>query len=249
MKPAGESKVLLACLLRGYFIVAAYNNAGLQNISFLYAIDPALTFLHGQGPGLQAARLRYARRYNCHPFFTPMFMGMLLRLEAAIAAGRLEVQALGSLTDTTANSLSAIGDSFFNGSLLVLWALASSCLLLAGLPMAAVSFTVSGFALLQILKAAGFIAGFRKGLHLLMFLRRMELIDWAEKLKAVNAVLLALFLWLALPGAEARTTDWLGAGLYLLAAGWLVGKMHKSRIIVALALLCLAVAAQIGDRF
>lgn len=249
MISAKESRVLLACLARGYFIVAAYNNVGLQNISFLYAIDPALAFLHGKGPGLHEARLRYARRYNCHPFFTPMFMGMLLRLEATIAAGRLEARLLGGLTETTANSLSAIGDSFFNGSLLVLWALASACLTLAGLPMAAVSLTVCSFALLQILKAAGFIMGFRKGLQMLMLLRRMELINWAEKLKAVNAVLLALFLWLALPGVEARTADWLGAGLYLLAAGWLIGKMHQSRIVVALGLLCLAVAAQIGDRF
>lgn len=248
MTAGKETRVLLGCLARSYFIVSAYNNVGLQNISFLYAIDPALSFLHGPGPALQAARLRYARRYNCHPFFTPLFMGMLLCLEAASAAGRVEARALDCLADTTANSLSAIGDSFFNGSLLVLWALASACLLLAAMPMAAVSFSLSAFVLLQLFKLAGFVFGFRKGMQALILLRRMELINWAEKLKSVNAVLLALFLWLALPGVNIGIAGWLGAGLYLLAAGWLIGKMHKSRIVVAMALLCLAVAAHLGDK-
>lgn len=247
MRPDREAGVFLGCLARSYFIVSACNQSGLQNIPFLYAIDPALVELHGRGASLREARLRYARNYNCHPFFTPMFLGLLLRMERAIAEGRVEPYVLNNLKDTTANTLSAIGDSFFNGSLLACWALATACLALAGMPGAAAAFTVCAFVLLQIFKAAGYVLGLRKGMGVLLLLRRLDVINWGERIKGVNAVLLALFLWLALPGAPPPA--WLGAALYLLAAGWLISKMHVPRIALALAMLACAVALHLGDFF
>ncbi|MDL2291064.1 PTS system mannose/fructose/sorbose family transporter subunit IID [Desulfovibrio sp. OttesenSCG-928-F20] len=234
------ARVFLGSFLRSYMIPAAYNHSGLQNISFLYAIEPALFFLHGSGPKLAEARLRYARNYNCHPFFTPLLLGVLLRMEIAIAEGRIEAQVLENVRETTANTLSAIGDSFFNGSLLAFWALATACLVLAGMPLAALSLTASAFFLLQIFKLATFVVGLRKGMSVFPLLRRCDLINWSEHLKAVNAVLLALFLWLALP--DAAPLRWLSAGLYLLIVGWIIGKIHVPRIFIALILLALAVA-------
>lgn len=242
-----SSSLLFSCFLRSYMVNAAYNPRGLQNIGFIFAIEPALEVLYGPGEALSEARMRYARHYNCHPFLTPMFLGVLLRLESAIAAGALQPSALDGIKDITANTLSALGDSFFSGTLLATWALVSSCLILAGLPESALWFTVQCFALLQLFKLASCILGFRKGMATLFLLRRLGLINWGDRFKCLNAGLLGLFLWLALPGASVAV--WGGAALYLLFTGWLVGKCHVPRIFVALVLLMVTVALHLTGWF
>lgn len=238
---------LLGCFFRSYFVSAAYNPRGLQNIGFIYAIEPVLAALYGPGKGLRHARMRYARNYNCHPFFTPLLLGVFLHMEAAIAAGRLEPAVQDSLKDTTANTLSAIGDSFFNGTMLNTWALTVSCLILAGLPVIALLLTLTSFLLLQVLKLATFVLGLRKGMAVLFFLGRLDLINWGERFKYVNALLLTLFLWLALPGASASA--WGGVGLYLVLSGWVVGKLHVPRVFAALILLAAAIVLHLSDIF
>jgi PTS system mannose-specific IID component len=242
-----SARLLFGCFLRSYLVKAAYNPLGLQNIGFMYAVEPALAALYDPGPRLAAARMRYASHYNCHPFFTPMLLGVFLRMETAIAEGRLDAAILEGLKDTTANTLSAIGDSFFNGSLLALWALSASCLVLGGLPGAAVSLTVCAFLLLQVFRLSSFILGIKNGMSVLLFLRRLDLINRGDKLKGVNAVLLALLLWLALPGAGPAA--WTGALLCLLLAGWAADRMHVPRIFLALVLLAFGVAMHTYDMF
>lgn len=239
--------LLFRCFLRSYMVNAAHNPCGLQNIGFIYAIDPALEFLYGSGERLAEARMRYARHHNCHPFFTPMLLGVLLRLESGIANGVLPAPTLEGLKDATANSLSSIGDSLFNATLLVTWALAASCLVLAGLPEQALWFTISSFALLQFFRLLSCALGFRMGLEALFLLRRLDLINWCDRLKYVNAVLLGLFLWLALPGAPVLL--WAGVALYLLLMLWLVGRRHIPRVFVALVLITAAVALHLTEWF
>ena len=242
-----KGSLLLGCFLRTYLVGAAYNTRGLQNIGFIFAIEPALAAMYGPGTALRDARLRYARNYNCHQFFTPMLLGVFLRMEEEIASGRLDPAVQNSVKDTTANTLSAIGDSFFNGTALNTWAIAVSCMVLAGLPLAALLLTTVLFALLQVFKLATFILALRKGMAVLFFLRRLDLINWGDRFKYVNALLLTFFLWLALPGASAPA--WGVTGTYLLLAGWVVGRLHVPRVFVALILLAVAVALHLSSLF
>lgn len=235
-----STALLFCCFLRSYMVGAAYNPRGLQNIGFLFAIEPALEALYGPGPHLREARLRYALSYNCHPFFTPMFLGVLLRMEEAIASGALEATVLANVKDTMANTLSAIGDSFFNGTLLSTWALGSACLILAGMPGLAALATLLCFLLLQVFKFITFIMGLKKGMAVLFLIRRLDLINWGDYFKSVNAALLGVLLWLALPGMAPSL--WASAVLYLLAAGWVVGRFHAPRVFLPLLLLMLTVA-------
>jgi len=242
-----SSGLLLRCFLRSYMANAAYNPRGLQNIGFIFAFEPALEFLYGPGERLAEARMRYARHHNCHPFFTPLLLRVLMRLEVGIANGVLPASALESLKDATENSLSAIGDSLFNGTLLVTWALASACLILAGLPEKALWFTVQCVVFLQVFKLLTCALGFRKGMDALFLLRRFDLINWCDRLKYVNASVLGLFLWLALPDTEvAPMVAWAGLALYLLCMGGLVGRSHIPRVFVALVLLVGVVALHLA---
>ena len=235
-----RASLYLACFLRSYMVGAAYNPHGLQNIGFLYAIEPVLASLYGPGEALREARLRYALQFNCHPFFTPLFLGVILHMETALAEKRFDPALLINLKDTTANTLSAIGDSFFSGSLLSSWALSSACLILAGMQAEALRLTALAFVFLQSLKLATFVLGFRKGLSVLLFIRRLNLINWGDYCKNGNAALLSLFLWLALPDVSPLVLG--GVVLYLLFAGWLVGRLHLLRICMILMLTAIIAA-------
>lgn len=244
-----KAHVLLffGCFLRSYFLTAAYNPRGLQNIGLLFALEPALTAIYGPGDRLREARLRYAASFNCHPFLTPMLLGVFLRAEKEIADGIMDPAVLEKIKDIMANTLSAIGDSFFNGTLLCTWALGASCFILADMPGAAATMTVSAFVLLQLFKLGGFFMGLRCGVAVLLLLRRLDLINSGDRYKCLNALLLVFFLYLALPAATASA--WGGVALYLLLTGWVVGRLHISRVIIALALLVGTAALHISGLF
>lgn len=238
---APDGRLYIGCFLRSYLANAAYNLHGLQNIGFFHALDPVLRALYHDEASLREARLRHVRWYNCHPFFTPLYLGIILKIEKDIASGLLEPNGLMALKDTTANALSAIGDSFFNGTLLGAWALTLSCLVLAGHPHAAAVLTAILFAALHLCKLATFFIGARKGLGALLLLKRLNLASWSERFKYGNAALLVCFAWIALPGSPAA--EWSLAVTLLLAASWIVGRLHLSRILVALVFFTILTAA------
>lgn len=243
---APDGRLYFGCFLRSYLANAAYNLHGLQNIGFFHALDPALRALYHDGASLREARLRHVRWYNCHPFFTPLYLGIILKMEEDIASGLLEPNGMTALKDTTANALSAIGDSFFNGTLLGAWALALSCLVLAGHPHAAAVLTAILFVALHLCKLVTFLIGARKGLAALLLLKRLDLASWSERFKYGNAALLACFIWIALPGSPAA--EWSLAVALLLTASWIVGRLHLSRIFVALVFFTILTAAHWATR-
>ena len=164
---------------------------------------------------------RYAGHSNTHPFMIPLFVGILLSLEQAIAKGSLPEAALNSVRETLATTLSALGDSFFSGTLLPLWSLLSVSLLLAGFTSLAVMLAIGLFCALLLFRAICFISGLRYGLATLVQLRRLNLINWVDRLKMINAALAALVIW-HLPLSRIKPFPWtayaLGAAAVLTAA-------------------------------
>lgn len=240
---AFSTGTLLRCFLRSYCSTACYSPRGLQSVGFTFAIEPVLAALYGPGEELKAARWRYVRHFNSHPFWMPLLLGAFLRVESEIAAKRVQPALLDNVKDTTANALSAIGDSLFRGSTMITWALAAGCLVLYGMPRAAAVLTLGLFALVHLLRFACFVAGLRMGLSSLLLIRRFQLINWAGRIKYMNACLLALFLWLALRETAAEQPLWLPAVPACLAvAGLLVWRLHVPRLVLLLLLLAVVVA-------
>jgi len=241
------ARTLMSCFLRTYLVGAAFNTRGMQNVGLVFALEPGLRLIYSNPATRQLARKRYLFHYNTHMFWTPLLVGIFLSLEDKIARGLFPAQVLDSVKNTTIYTLSAIGDSVFGGTLLVFWSLTTILLYLAGLEPWALAWACAWFVALQLFKLSTFIVGYREGLKVLLRLRRWNLINWGQRLKLVNAVLLSLTLYTVWPGRD-HWPIWVLAVLAL--AGWsvTVSRFRLSRELVAtLALAALALLPWIED--
>ena len=240
--PFGSKKsdimILATCFLRTYLVGAAFNTRGMQNVGLIYAMEPGLRRIYPDPLERANARKRYIKHYNTHLFWTPLLLGVFLSLEDSISHGVFTKQFFDSVKDTTVYTLSALGDSFFAGSLLVFWSLSTITMLLAGYSGLALGWSVFWFVLLQCFKVISFILGFREGLKFLLRLKKVKLIDWGQRLKLVNAVLLACVLYFAWP-EQTHGVYWLASIGSLMLAGWMIVRLRVAREI----LVCLLLAA------
>ncbi len=236
-----SARVLLRCLLRTWLVGAGFNTRGMQNVGLAYAMDPGLRELYPDPEALRLARKRYAVHYNTHQFWTPLLVGIFLGMERKIAKGLFPVEMLENVRSTTVYTLSAIGDSFFGGSVLVLWSLTTACLFVAGHGSLAVVLGVALFEALVLFKALTFWFGFREGLNFLHRLSRWNLINWGRRFKLLNAALVVLFWALAWPGDIIWYT-WLPTTLGFGALAMTINATGASREILA----ALLVAVYLG---
>ncbi|MGE4442579.1 MAG: PTS system mannose/fructose/sorbose family transporter subunit IID [Desulfomicrobium sp.] len=215
-----DTRILLRIFLRTYMVGATFNTKGMQNVGLAYIMDPGLRALYAADPrALRRARGRYLKHYNTHPFWTPLLVGIFLSMEKKIALGMLPADILPKLRSTTVYTLSALGDSFFGGSFLVLWSLVGVNLAAAGCVGTLAVWICLCFGALQLFKMYTFGRGYAQGLSFLQRLKSWNLIDWGQRLKLVNSVLVALFLVQAGPSQGLWALAWGGlAGLVALAA-------------------------------
>ncbi len=211
-----RGKAYLKCFLRTYLVGASMNPRGLMSVGLLYAMQPGLWVIHKEAKAREQALKRYAKHFSSHPFWVPCLVGIFLAVEADIAGRRLPPEALEKVKNTTSYTLSAIGDSVFAGSLLIFWALLSSCLLLMGQRILPFGIGLFFFLGLQGFRVYTFLGGVRRGFSFLGALKRWDLINWGRRIKFVNAALL-LWLWaLLFPHGDAASWAW-GMGAFALA--------------------------------
>ena len=192
-----RGKAYLQCFLRTYLVGASMNPRGLMSVGILYAMLPGLMVIHKEPKAREQALKRYARHFSSHPFWVPCLVGIFLAVEADIAGRRLPPDALQKVKNTTSYTLSAIGDSVFAGSLLIFWALSTSCLLLLGQRALPLGIGIFFFLGLQAFRVYTFLEGLRRGFSFLGALKRWDLINWGRRIKFLNAALL-LTLWVLL---------------------------------------------------
>jgi PTS system mannose-specific IID component len=158
-------------------------------------MEPGLQMLYKDSPDKYLeARKRYLSHYNSHPYLLPFLVGYFLFLESRISQGIISPNSLNAIKETSAYTLSAIGDSFFGGSLLVGWALIEILFLLYNLKFQAVAFFFISFLLLQAFRFTIFWKGWNQGLSFFQYMREINLIEWSNRIKMVNAVLL-VWIW------------------------------------------------------
>jgi mannose/fructose/N-acetylgalactosamine-specific phosphotransferase system component IID len=217
-----DTRVLLQIFLRTYMVGATFNTKGMQNVGLAYVMDPGLRVIYGaDSHALKQARGRYLKHYNTHPFWTPLLAGIFLSMEKKIALGMVPADILPKLRATTVYTLSALGDSFFGGSFLVLWSLVGVNLAAAGCIGALVLWICLCLMGLQIFKMYTFARGYAQGLSFLQRLKSWNLIDWGGRLKLANSVLVASFLLQAAPAGGLWTLAFGACAGLLALAGFL----------------------------
>ncbi len=225
----------LHCLLRVWFVGAAMTTQGMQHLGLLYALDPGLQTLHKDEQSLSQARKRYLGHINTHPFMAPILVGLLLSLEGLVATHKMPVQNMQRLIGTTIETFSAIGDSFFSGTLMVFWTLATTLLILHKLIAAAVIWSFVLLISLLIFRAWFYFLGLRHGLMVLTKLRSLNLINQAYYLKIANALLIAAIYW-SICARNPEGFFWInffGAIILLGFGAFLVNRLHIPRLILA----------------
>ncbi|RQD56905.1 MAG: 3-keto-L-gulonate transporter [Desulfonatronovibrio sp. MSAO_Bac4] len=190
-------KALFKCFLRSYLTAGAFNTRGMQNIGLAYALDPGLKEIYSDAGKLQKARRRHIKLYNTHPIWNPLLIGLFLSLERKIARDLFPAPSLPKVKSTLVFTLSAIGDSFFSGSLLITWSLISILLLFSGMHHAAIGIGIVFLMGVQIFKVYTFYMGLTQGLVFINNLKKWNLINWGSRLKVFNCLLVLAF-WLVI---------------------------------------------------
>lgn len=240
-------KALSRCYLRSQLIGSAFNTRGLQNIGLAYALEPGLQRVHARdAQGLQKARRRHLKLYNTHPFWNPLLVGVFLSLERKIANGLFPASSLPKVKSTLVYTLSAIGDSFFSGSMLVTWSLLTIILLAAGQYCPAIFLGVLFFVTLQLFKLYIFYQGYAQGLIFIQNLKKWNLINWGGRLKVFNS-LLALGFWLVIWPFSWHIIDFGIICILALGMAWAFRKIQWSREAFLLAIFILALLLPWAD--
>jgi PTS system mannose-specific IID component len=189
----------------------------MQNIGFLLAIQPALRRLH-RGEALVEACRRHAAYFNTHPYMAGYILGVAVRMEEEIAAGREaspEAKKLvGLVKNRLASPLAAVGDALYWETLRPLFSLvAVSAILvapgdvrwgLAGVAAFLAAFSVPALGT----RWAGIGRGHRHGVEVVEVLKRLDLqgtIRLARRLGlfAVGALTVLFVAGDPAPGVEA----------------------------------------------
>ncbi len=247
-------KVFLQCFCRSWCVGAAMSSRYMQRAGLLYALDPALQALYTQAEPLREARRRYMQHIRTHNLMAPLLVSICIALEMHVARKEVPAKNVGGLLHTTATTLSAIGDSFFSGSVLVLWALGCFLCFLHGLPNPIVEdmslirglvtlkqgtmemmlvWTSLLLTLVILFQSYMFFVGIKYSLGALQKMRTFDLINGAERIKFCNVLLLIYIFWHMIDG---ETLFYWGNEVWavfcLLIAVLLIQRAHVPRLIL-----------------
>ncbi len=230
-----QKRTLWRCLMRTWSIGAAMSSHGMQRVGFLHAMDPALKELYSDACALQNARRRYLCHVRTHTVMASLLVGFCIALEKSICAGHMPSEHTEKLISTTATTLSAIGDSFFSATVLVCWALLCGLCIAHGSAAWVVGITALLLTLVIFFRIYTFYLSVNHGLYVLQSLRKMNLINWAERIKVINALLIVLF-FLEISAGE-NVFYWgneFWGLMSLLIAALIINRMHISRFFLVL---------------
>src|SRR5207248_6786189 len=101
---------LARVFFRSFFLQAAWNPHGMQNLGFADAIAPALAELYPDPAQRAAAAARHLEFFNCHPYLAAAILGGAVRLEERVANGEASPQEVSSFKSALGPPFAALGD-------------------------------------------------------------------------------------------------------------------------------------------
>jgi PTS system mannose-specific IID component len=186
------TSTLALVFARSFFLQAAWNRRGMQNLGFAYAIDPALAELYADPEKLAEARRRHLGFFNCQPYLAAAILGGAIHHEEKIARGEEPATAVVQYKSTLQGPLAAIGDGFFWTALRPFFGAAGAVAALT-FGLWGVAFVLVVYNVVHLSMRAWFLkVGYDKGDGVVAVIARRNLPVHADRLRAVGAGLSGL---------------------------------------------------------
>ena len=202
-------KVTLARVLwRSFFLQAAWNYQGKQNLGAAAAIQPALEEIHGIGtPFLQHSLKRVLNQFNTQPYMAGPILGSLIKVEETVSKSDLSPEKMIRYQMALTTAFAAIGDAFFWNALLPATAVLGLMWAVQGRVMGALVFLLVYNSVHLAVRVWGFWLGYRCGLDLPSAVDRFSLPMQALRLRFFLSGILGIFAVYALDAVAPRNWD------------------------------------------
>lgn len=189
MSPAIPRSLAWRVFLRSLFIQAGFSPEALQTLGLLYALAPALRYLHPTAEAQSAAAKRHLVPFNTHPYAAAAIVGGIVFYEAKVARGEATFETVTRFKSTLMGPLAALGDGFFWLSLRPAVGVLSAALVPIITIWAPVVFLVLYNIVHLSARAWLFWQGLRLGEGVVVVLQAKKIPLWSNRLRLVSAVL------------------------------------------------------------
>ena len=179
---------LLRVFFRSFFLQAAWNPQGMQNLGLAYALYPALEKLYPDPARRQVAVKRHLVFFNTHPYVAAAIVGGCVFHEERIAGGEETPDRVVAFKAALMGPLAALGDGFFWLSLKpAVGAFCAALVPILGV-WAAVLFLVLYNLVHLILRVRLYVLGLRRGDRLVEAVAKAQLPSRGARLRAIAAL-------------------------------------------------------------
>jgi mannose PTS system EIID component len=196
-----KKSTLLIIFLRSFFIHTTLNFRRMQNLGFAMAIIPVIK--EWNLPQIDAERLltRHLQMFNTHPYFSASIVGSVLRLEEEqLKEGIPSVETV-VVKQSLMGPYAAIGDTFFWGALRPFAAIIACVLAYGGYVIAPLVFLLLYTPAHVWVRLKGFFEGYRQGKNGIEFIRIIDLLRVAVRIRWFSLIILACSaLWFTCKG-------------------------------------------------
>ncbi|WP_367361034.1 PTS system mannose/fructose/sorbose family transporter subunit IID [Syntrophus buswellii] len=188
-----KSSRLVSIFLRSLLIQASFNFWRMQNLGFVYALIPFIRLLNRDRGRTQELLVRHLQLFNSHPYMTGPILGSVVHIEEEnLKKQSIQNEDAGTLKNALCGPYAAIGDSFFWGAYRPLSALAGVLLAVhESVAAPLIAFCMYNSVALWV-RWKGFTEGYRLGKMGIDFVRRLDLLGKARKIRWISLSFLAL---------------------------------------------------------
>ena len=221
-------------LWRSFFLQAAWNNRGQQNLGLAAALLPALEKIHSRGiSDLRDALTRAMKPFNTQPYMCGPVLGALIKVEELGPENGYTPEKVDRFKSILAAAFAAVGDAFFWNALLPAAAVTAMFWAVRGRWVGLIFFV--GFYNLAPLavRVGGIWLGYRYGTGIVPLMDRLALPVQALRVRIFLAGALgALAAWTLTSGAPAgwSPAEVLSVGVAFLVLGLVFARLFRRRV-------------------
>jgi len=176
---------------RSFFIQTSWNYGDVHGLGFAAAIAPALSAIYKDEEPRREARKRHLGEFNIHPYMSAPVLGAVIKMEEEVCSGKRDPHDIIAFKKSLSGPFSAIGDSFFWGSVRPLASIAGVC--------GAIYFETVGPVVLLLfynlfhlwMRWFGLVSGYQLGVDVVVYIKELEMLRWVRWIRYLTVVLLA----------------------------------------------------------